>query len=234
MLCLHATQQQPVRNLWLSALASGREVEHRGLSPPQGHCKKMLHKYQRLLRTSSKDLDAVGSQASERPEMCPPCNMAIQIKLFYCSLYQFVMTINSKVPGFQQVCLLCVCFIQALDFSCKLSLALESRCTVPQDSACHYADQQRSPFCKGLYWLTVIAKECSNNIVSCSVLDLRVDTVIQTSFMKHKDLLPQHLLYLFQFGFTMKINMIFCSSSDLETEAATGQDIWMPLSTTRE
>lgn len=53
--------------------------------------------------------------------------------------------------------------------------------------------------------------------------------------MKHKDLLLQHLLYL-SFGFTMKINLIFCSISDLEREAATGQDIGtnMPLRTTRE
>lgn len=82
MLCLHATQQWPIRSHSLSALASGREVEYRGPSSHQGHCKKMLHKYQRLLHASSKELDAVGSQASERPEMCISCNMAIQIKLF--------------------------------------------------------------------------------------------------------------------------------------------------------
>lgn len=195
MLCLHATQHWPIRSHSLSAFASGRE--HRGLSPPQEHCKKLLHKYQRLLHASSKELDAMGSQASEGPEMCTPRNHGHPDQGVYCSLHKFATTISSKVPGFQQVCLLCVHLILTLGFSCELNLALESRCKVPQDSACHYADQQWSPFYKRLYRLTEIAKECSNNIVNRSVLDSRIDTVIllfETRIFYHS------ISYIFSLG----------------------------------
>lgn len=62
-------------------IRKGGTAQRKPLPTPRT-LQKMLHKYQRPLCTSSMELDAVGSQASERPEVCTPCNVAIQTRLF--------------------------------------------------------------------------------------------------------------------------------------------------------
>lgn len=110
LLGLRATRQWSIGRHSLSALASGREVQHReSLSPPQGHCKKCC----------------INTKAHYVPVLWSRCAFPAWPSRPGCLLKLVLIHHNNKLQGtgfLVQVYLLCVLYLSALNLGIKSSI----------------------------------------------------------------------------------------------------------------